>query len=73
MENNLNIIDWVSCQRGWFDVALFIMLMMWIGNYMVKFLLIVPSQEWHLSKELVSVVYVAPVVIYSHLKTVSSF
>lgn len=72
IEDNLDIFDRLSCQRGWLDVSLLIMVMMRIGIKMLKFLLIVPAQKWHLAKELVGVVNVSLVVIDSNLEIVPS-
>jgi hypothetical protein len=59
MQHNLDILDRISCQKGWFDVAFLIMLMMWIGLQMVKLLLIVPANKWDMGKNLVGIVNVS--------------
>ena len=44
VEHNLNISDWISCQRGRLDIALLIVMMMRICLNTRKLLLIVPAQ-----------------------------
>jgi len=71
LEHNLDITERVSRQRRWLDVTLLIVMMVWIGFQVTKLLLIVPSQKWHVAKELIGIVNVSTIVIDPRLKLVS--